>query len=238
MNNPDFSERFGKMARNVPDLERLISRIHAGRCKQADFLKVLDAFEKISTGFVRLIQLAERFEGKSVAHLLKTCPDLTPFMENLRAMYTLPDGGKPFICWKSFLDHVLKHLPSAIIPTKGASAVCDEAADAVDAAEEALDDILEQYKAQTKCKTLSYWHSAQGQKVEPFLPYLMSGREKWADLECSSRKSTTYKPLQAASRRLPTGPRRREPRYVTSMSLLTDQELTKSSPLLRLSPDM
>jgi DNA mismatch repair protein MSH6 len=95
MNNPDFSERFSKMARNVPDLERLISRIHAGRCKQADFLKVLDAFEKISTGFVRLIQLAEGFEGTSVANLLKTCPDLTSFMDNLRAMYTLPDGGEP-----------------------------------------------------------------------------------------------------------------------------------------------
>jgi len=68
---------------------------------------------------------------------------------------------------------VLRHLLLAIIPTKGASAVCDEAADAVDAAEEALDDILEQYKSQTKCKTLSYWHSAQGQKVIPCVMCLM-----------------------------------------------------------------
>lgn len=54
---------------------------------------------------------------------------------------------------------------SVIIPSKGASSVCDEAADAVDAAEEALDEALEAYKSQTKCKSLTYWHSAQGQKV-------------------------------------------------------------------------
>jgi DNA mismatch repair protein MSH6 len=94
MNNPDFSERFGKMARNVPDLERLISRIHAGRCKQSDFLKVVDAFERIATGFMRLGEIANGFEGTSVGHLIKSCPDLTPFMNALRAMYTLTDGGK------------------------------------------------------------------------------------------------------------------------------------------------
>jgi hypothetical protein len=43
--------------------------------------------------------------------------------------------------------------------------VCDEAAQAVDEAEAALDDKLEQYKTKTKCKSLTFWHSAQGQKV-------------------------------------------------------------------------
>jgi hypothetical protein len=57
-----------------------------------------------------------------------------------------------------------------IIPSKGASSVCDEAADAVDAAEEALDEALEAYKSQTKCKSLTYWHSAQGQKVCRVVP--------------------------------------------------------------------
>lgn len=95
MDNPQFSERFSKMARNVSDLERLISRIHAGRCKQADFLKVLEAFERISSGFTRLAEMAESFEGRSIGQLIRSSPDLAQHMRTIQAMYTLTDGGEP-----------------------------------------------------------------------------------------------------------------------------------------------
>jgi hypothetical protein len=83
------------------------------------------------------------------------------------------------------IDLGLRFRHSAIIPTKGASAVCDEAADAVDVAEEALDDILEQYKTSTKCKTLSYWHSAQGQKVCLAIAVRVKDSGQWADFRTS-----------------------------------------------------
>lgn len=144
MDHPTFSQQFRKMARSMPDLERLISRIHAGRCKQSDFLKVLDAFDRISSGFSKLDDMAERFEGTSVKGLINTCPDLGGYMKNLRKMYTLVD--------------------EQILPTKGASQECDEAIDAVTLAEEALEQKLESYKKKTGCKALVFWHSAQGQK--------------------------------------------------------------------------
>jgi DNA mismatch repair protein MSH6 len=100
MNNPQFSERFSKMANNVPDLERLISRIHAGRCKQGDFLKVLDAFKRISSGFTRLAEMSENFDGSSIGQLIRSCPDLAQYMGAIQAMYTLTDGG---MCRESVL---------------------------------------------------------------------------------------------------------------------------------------
>lgn len=39
---PTVEARFTKLAKGLPDLERLVSRIHAGTCKVADFIKVLD----------------------------------------------------------------------------------------------------------------------------------------------------------------------------------------------------
>ena len=42
-----FRELFDETFLHFPDLERLISRIHAGTCRVKDFLLVLTAFEKL-----------------------------------------------------------------------------------------------------------------------------------------------------------------------------------------------
>jgi DNA mismatch repair ATPase MutS len=42
MQDKEYEFRLGKMTKGLPDLERVVSRIHAGNCKIRDFLKVLD----------------------------------------------------------------------------------------------------------------------------------------------------------------------------------------------------
>jgi len=41
MNHPTFESDFLNVAKGLPDLERIVSRIHAKNCKVKDFLKVL-----------------------------------------------------------------------------------------------------------------------------------------------------------------------------------------------------
>ena len=41
MNHPSFEGEFMEVAKGLPDLERIVSRIHAKNCKVRDFLKVL-----------------------------------------------------------------------------------------------------------------------------------------------------------------------------------------------------
>lgn len=41
MDNPTFEDDFTSLAKGLPDLERLVARIHAGSCKPRDFLKLL-----------------------------------------------------------------------------------------------------------------------------------------------------------------------------------------------------
>jgi DNA mismatch repair protein MSH6 len=93
MADQTFSERFHRMAKNTPDLERLISRIHAGRCKQSDFLKVLDAFKKLNSGFGQLSATAQSFSSASVASLLRNAPDMTANLAHIQSMYEIVDGG-------------------------------------------------------------------------------------------------------------------------------------------------
>lgn len=42
MDAPIVDGSFNKLAKRLPDLERIVSRIHAGSCKVHDFLKVLE----------------------------------------------------------------------------------------------------------------------------------------------------------------------------------------------------
>src|SRR5882762_2171653 len=41
LNHPTFEQEFTQIAKGLPDLERIVSRIHAKNCKVKDFLKVL-----------------------------------------------------------------------------------------------------------------------------------------------------------------------------------------------------
>lgn len=43
IDHPTFEADFGKLAKGLPDLERIVSRIHAKNCRIKDFLKVLQA---------------------------------------------------------------------------------------------------------------------------------------------------------------------------------------------------
>ena len=41
MDNPTVENTFTSLAKSLPDLERIVSRIHAGSCKPKDFHRVL-----------------------------------------------------------------------------------------------------------------------------------------------------------------------------------------------------
>jgi len=48
MDNPAFEEEFTALAKGLPDLERIVSRIHAKNCKIKDFLHALKVGSKAS----------------------------------------------------------------------------------------------------------------------------------------------------------------------------------------------
>jgi DNA mismatch repair protein MSH6 len=69
-----FQDAFITHLGKVPDLERLISRIHAGSAKAMDFLRVLEGFEQIRDA---THEIALYNEGNGlIGQLLASMPDL------------------------------------------------------------------------------------------------------------------------------------------------------------------
>jgi DNA mismatch repair protein MSH6 len=112
MDHPTFESDFNDVAKGLPDLERIVSRIHANNCRVKDFLKVLDvspvnhtlmkhiayryaqAFKRLSKGLGSLADTADGFKSKTILGLLRSAPDLWPHIKHVRAMFQhTEDGG-------------------------------------------------------------------------------------------------------------------------------------------------
>jgi len=108
MRHETFESDFVGLVKGMPDLERIVSRVHAGTCKIKDFLKILDvsgailyancfwisdsfqSFKKLSRGLSELAEKASFFETTSVAGLLRSVEDLKPYLQNIRSMFEPP----------------------------------------------------------------------------------------------------------------------------------------------------
>lgn len=150
MSAPTFTGQFTQMCKKLPDLERLVSRIHAGSLRQSDFIKVMDNFSAIQSSIESLTKVADSFDSASVRGLLRTAPDLEQYITHVRAMYTVEKDEKTV----------------AILPTPGADDECDSADAEVSRIEDELEDLLQKAKQKLGLakKDISYWHSAQGNK--------------------------------------------------------------------------
>ncbi|ORY88074.1 muts domain V-domain-containing protein [Leucosporidium creatinivorum] len=94
-----FSTTFDAMAKKLPDLERMLSRIHAKSCKKQEFLKVVSSFERISTALETLTTIAtEEFKSTGVPGLLRGVPDFKSLLDEVKELFEgdelLPVDGK------------------------------------------------------------------------------------------------------------------------------------------------
>ncbi|SCV67515.1 BQ2448_5126 [Microbotryum intermedium] len=94
----NFVSTFDSMAKKLPDLERMLSRIHAKSCKKQDFLKVVASFGKVARTLEVLGNLADEFVSTGIPQLIRSAPDVGPLLEEIEAMYDgddlLPVEGK------------------------------------------------------------------------------------------------------------------------------------------------
>ncbi|KAG6876423.1 hypothetical protein C0993_003233 [Termitomyces sp. T159_Od127] len=121
-----FEAEFTELAKGMPDLERIVSRIHAKNCKIKDFLRVLTAFKKLSIGLSRLADTSESFNSKTIFGLLRSAPDLLPHIKNIESLYVKPSSDRD----------------DELIPREGKDDAYDEVMSEIVGLEEELDDDL------------------------------------------------------------------------------------------------
>ncbi|PFH62670.1 hypothetical protein XA68_12541 [Ophiocordyceps unilateralis] len=138
--NADASvrEQFASQLVRMPDLERLISRIHAGACRPDDFVRVLEGFEQIDY----TMSLLGAFKGGN------------GLIDGLVA--SMPSLEEPLGYWKTAFDRRRAREAKVLIPERGVEDDFDQSLDRIDAIKGQLEALLIKTKAQLKCKTLRY----------------------------------------------------------------------------------
>ena len=121
-------DRFTSQMSKMPDLERLISRVHAQTCKAADFIRVLEGFEQID----HTISLLRDGSGKAskqdgvIGQLIHAMPEL-----DSRLKY-----------WESAFDRSKAKENNILVPERGIEEDFDQSQDNIEQIESDLQDIL------------------------------------------------------------------------------------------------
>jgi len=130
MADTSITEQFTDSLSKLPDLERLISRIHAKRCKAQEFVKVLDGFEQIqyTMGLLGSTPAGDGLTGQLIASM----PDLTALIQE----------------WDNAFDRSKARSDGVIIPAKGMDDDYDNSQNDIDECHKELDNCLKNAKKQ------------------------------------------------------------------------------------------
>ncbi|KAI5295946.1 DNA mismatch repair protein msh6 [Ascosphaera acerosa] len=136
-----FRDRFCSELCKLPDLERLISRVHAGSCRPQDFVRVLEGFEQIDYTVKLLGGGGDSPAEGLIGRLLQSMPDLTPLL------------GK----WESKIDRALARDSGLVVPSgPGVFADYDESQESIDRIESALEEFLQAARKKYKSAAICY----------------------------------------------------------------------------------
>ncbi|CAG8445223.1 11757_t:CDS:10 [Ambispora leptoticha] len=84
---PEFQDEFHQCFTQFPDLERLISRIHAGTCSVKNFLIVLAAFRKLMTAIEAFNKYTKDFKSQRLLQLFEMVPDLNSKLDYFNSAF-------------------------------------------------------------------------------------------------------------------------------------------------------
>jgi DNA mismatch repair protein MSH6 len=133
-----LSDQFTASMTRMPDLERLISRIHAGVCRPEDFVRVLEGFEQIEY----TMNLLEAFRGGDgiVDRLIAAMPDLK----------------KPLEWWKNAFDRSKAREHKLLVPERGVEEEFDASQDRITGIKDDLDDLMRRKQKEFGSKNIVF----------------------------------------------------------------------------------
>ncbi|CRG88135.1 DNA mismatch repair protein msh6 [Talaromyces islandicus] len=131
-------DQFSSQLTKMPDLERLISRIHAGACKAQDFLRVLEGFEQIEYTMSLLKELGS---GDGVIGKLVS---------------SMPDLVSPLEYWKTAFDRLKAKENGILVPEPGIEEDFDTSQETIDQLHRELDSLLKNVRRDLGSSAICY----------------------------------------------------------------------------------
>jgi len=139
--DPTVRDQFISNLTKIPDLERMIFRIHTGSCKVQDFVRVINGFEQIDY-MVSLVRDAGLGEG-IVRQLISNMPEITESIEY----------------WNAAFDHAKAKEAGVLIPERGKERDFDESQDHITKTLADLDTLLKKTRKQLNSTAIKYKYS-------------------------------------------------------------------------------
>lgn len=131
-------DRFTASLSKLPDLERLLSRVHAGRIKAQDFVKVLEGFEQIE---YTMTLLSEFGEGEGViGQLISQMPDLAGSLKH----------------WRDAFDRKKAKQDGILVPEPGVEEDFDQSQEEIESVLADLEKLLKQYRRDLGSTAICY----------------------------------------------------------------------------------
>lgn len=168
--------RFTASLLKLPDLERLISRIHAGSCKAQDFVRVIEGFEQIEYTMSLLKDLSIG-EGV-IAQLILSMPEL----------------GEILTRWKEAFDHSRAKSDGVLVPERGVEEDFDASQDRIEAILAKLDCLLK--KTQRDMGSTAITYRDNGKEIYQLeVPIKVKGVPKdWNQMSATAKVKRYYSP--------------------------------------------
>ena len=183
--DPATREQFTSSLTKMPDLERLISRIHAGSCKPQDFVRVLEGFEQIDY----TMSLVGEIGGGDglLGQLIAAMPDLAAAL-------------KP---WKTAFDHTKAKEHGLLVPEAGVEEDFDESQENIEDIHRQLDELLK--KARKNLGSNAIVYRDNGKEIYQLeVPVKVKGIPgNWSQMSATKAVKRYYTPeLKALVRKL------------------------------------
>ena len=178
-------EQFTSSLTKMPDLERLISRIHAGSCKPQDFVRVLEGFEQIE---YTMSLVGEFGAGEGLlGQLITSMPDLAAAL-------------KP---WKTAFDHAKAKEHGLFVPEPGVEEDFDESQANIEDIHKQLDNLLRKVRKDLGSTSIVYRDN--GKEIYQLeIPVKVKGvPASWSQMSATKAVKRYYTPeLRALVRKL------------------------------------
>ena len=178
-------DQFTAQLSKLPDLERTISRIHAGVCKAQDFVRVLDGFEQIEYTMGVLRNMGS---GEGVIGLLVS---------------SMPDMKELFKFWKNAFDHAKAKEAGLLIPERGVEEDFDASQDRIQNLLANLETLLKKTRKELRSNDIVF--ADNGKEIYQLeVPVKIKGIPKnWDQMSATQKVKRYYTPeLRSLVRKL------------------------------------
>ncbi|KAM4772473.1 DNA mismatch repair protein Msh6 isoform 1-T1 [Rhinophrynus dorsalis] len=199
---PDKVSEVGELLKKLPDLERLLSKIHSigsplksqnhpdsravmyeettySKKKIADFLSALEGF-KVMREVINIMENADTHFKSNILKQVVSLKDKSPTGR-------FPDLSAELKRWDTSFDHEKARKTGVITPKAGFDPDYDEALRDIKTAEQCLNDYLDKQRKRLGCKSIVYWGTAKN-RFQMEIPESVTERSLPEEYELKSTK--------------------------------------------------